>query len=414
MKELLINWLEKINITGEYALYISLSIQIVILLLAAYLSFVVFRPLFLKIIQKATSKSETKWDDILLKNNFFNRIAHFFPAIVIYLFSPYIFTFGLGIGEKVAVLLEIYFVILFIKLASSFLSSLEMIYAKSEKGKRKSIKGYTQVGKILIYFFAAIIVFSIFSGGDALNIFTGLGAFAAILILVFQDAIKGLASGVQLSANDMVRIGDWVSIPKYGADGNVIEISLTTVKIQNWDKTISMIPSYALISDSFNNWRGMEESGGRRIKRAINIDVNSIHFLTEDEKSKLLEIDLISDYIQTKITELDEHNKLVKNVDKNSINGRKLTNIGTFRKYLEEYIKTNHHINKNMTFMVRQLQSSDKGLPIEIYAFSKVQSWVEYEAIQSDIFDHIFSALQTFNLRIFQNPTGTDFQTLKE
>jgi miniconductance mechanosensitive channel len=232
--------------------------------------------------------------------------------------------------------------------------------------------------------------------------------------LVFQDAIKGLVSGVQLSANDMVRIGDWISMPKYGADGDVIEISLTTIKVQNWDKTISMIPSYALVSESFSNWRGMEESGGRRIKRSIFIDVNSIHFLDDKEKAALSEIELIYDYINKKEIELQEHNKTVIKADKNIVNGRRLTNIGTFRVYLEQYLAKNQDINHEMTYMVRQLQSTEKGLPIEIYCFSKVQAWVEYEAIQAHIFDHIFASVHTFNLELFQNPTGKDFKQLSK
>jgi miniconductance mechanosensitive channel len=235
---------------------------------------------------------------------------------------------------------------------------------------------------------------------------------AAVLMLVFKDSILGFIAGIQLSANNMVRIGDWISMPGNNADGTIIEITLNTVKVKNWDQTISTIPIYSLVSDSFINWRGMEESGGRRIKRSISIDMKSVKFCTEKMLDKLKKIQLIIDYINDKQKEIKEFNKK-HNVDESvSVNGRRLTNVGVFRKYVEEYLKQHPKIHNDMTFLVRQLQPTEKGLPVEIYVFSNDQKWANYEAIQSDIFDHILAIIPEFELKIFQNPTGDDFKKL--
>jgi len=412
MKDYIIKLINNFDNLSPYAERISNWILFILLLLLSYISYTIVRPLLIKTVTRFTEKTKTEWDNYLLKERFFHKIALLVPILIIHFFVPFFTNVRPTMHKLVLNILEIAFIIIVIQIILAFLNGANAIFESTEKGKRKSIKGYIQVIKILVYFIGAITIFSTLSGRDALSIFTGLGAFAAILLLVFQDAIKGLASGVQLSANDMVRIGDWISMPKYGADGDVIEITLTTVKIQNWDKTISMVPSYALVSESFSNWRGMEESGGRRIKRSIYIDVNSIHFLNDDEKKQFSEIALLKDYIPKKDEEISKYNSAVEKANEIQVNGRKLTNIGTFRKYLEEYIRQHNKINHDLTFMVRQLQSSDKGLPIEIYAFSKIQSWVEYEEIQADIFDHVFASVQTFNLKIFQNPTGNDFQSL--
>ncbi len=239
---------------------------------------------------------------------------------------------------------------------------------------------------------------------------TGLGAMAAVLMLVFKDTILGFVASIQLSANQMVNVGDWISMPKYNADGDVIDISLNTVKVQNWDKTIATIPTYALVSESFNNWRGMEESGGRRIKRSINIDMSSVTFLNASQIEKFRKYYLLKDYITQKEKEIAAYNNSLEMEEGEVTNGQKMTNLGTFRKYLEEYLQNLPEINKEMTFLVRQLQTSDKGLPLEIYVFSKEQAWAKYEGIQADIFDHVLAILPEFDLRVFQNPTGSDFQ----
>ena len=242
----------------------------------------------------------------------------------------------------------------------------------------------------------------------------GVGAMAAVLMLVFKDTILGFVASIQLSANNMVNVGDWISTPKYNADGDVIDISLNTVKVQNWDKTIATIPTYALVSESFNNWKGMEESGGRRIKRPINIDMNSVTFLDDAQIEKLGNFHLLKDYINTRQKEITEYNKSLNLEEGTVTNGRKMTNLGVFRKYMEEYLHHHPMISKEMTFLVRHLQPTDKGLPVDIYVFSKDQAWANYEAIQADIFDHTLAILPEFDLNVFQNPTGSDFQKLAD
>ena len=302
MKEYIIDLINNFDNLSPYAEHLSNWILFFLLLVLSYLSYAIIRPVLIKIVTKLTEKTKTEWDNVLLKERFFHKIALLVPIMMIHFFVPFFTHVNNSVHILVLNLLEISIVIIGIQIILAFLNGVNSIFEATEKAKKKSIKGYIQVIKIVVYFVGAITIFSALSGRDALSIFTGLGAFAAILLLVFQDAIKGLASGVQLSANDMVRKGDWISMPKYGADGNVIELTLTTVKVQNWDKTISMIPAYALVSESFSNWRGMEESGGRRIKRSVYIDVNSIHFLSEEEIKEMSEIRLIKDYLSEKET----------------------------------------------------------------------------------------------------------------
>ncbi|MGB7453231.1 MAG: mechanosensitive ion channel domain-containing protein, partial [Lysobacterales bacterium] len=241
---------------------------------------------------------------------------------------------------------------------------------------------------------------------------SGIGALTAVLMLIFRDAILGFVAGIQLAANKMISNGDWIEMPKYGADGDVMEVTLTTVKVQNWDKTITTIPTYALISESFKNWRGMQDSGGRRIKRSINIDMNSIRFCNEEMLNRFGKIQYISEYIDTKKHELEAFNKATKVDNASLANGRRMTNVGTFRAYVEAYLQNHPMINLQMTFLVRQLQPTEYGLPIEIYVFSKDQVWANYETIQADIFDHILAVIPEFDLRVYQNPTGSDFRGL--
>ena len=255
---------------------------------------------------------------------------------------------------------------------------------------------------IFLYCAAVMIVISIYTGQSVVALLGGLAAFAAVLMLIFKDSILGLVAGVQLSANNMVRIGDWIQMPSSGADGDVIEINLITVKVQNWDKTITTIPTYKLVSDSFTNWRGMEESKGRRIKRSINIDIDTIHYLTDEEIDRLEQSDLLRDYMKNKVSELEKFNADRKNL----LDERRMTNIGTFREYLEEWLERNPDINLDMTHMVRQLQPGPTGLPLEIYCFSARQKWVEYERVQADIFDHVFAVMELFGLRAFEFSGG--------
>jgi miniconductance mechanosensitive channel len=293
-------------------------------------------------------------------------------------------------------------------LANTFISAGNDIYNTLPGSKTRPIKGYLQIIKIFVYTIGIITIIAIIFGQSPLKIIAGMGAFAAVILLIFKDTILGFVASIQLAANKMVNIGDWIAMPSKGADGTVIDISLTTVKVQNWDKTISTIPTYSLVSESFNNWKGMEESGGRRIKRHINIDVKSIHFLSEEDMNRFEKIKLIQEYMKEKKNEIRASNP----EGEIPVNQRRLTNIGTFRKYIEAYLFNHPKIHNNMTFLVRQLQPSEKGLPLEIYVFSNDQEWANYESIQADIFDHVLAVVSEFNLKIFQNPTGDDFKRL--
>lgn len=303
-------------------------------------------------------------------------------------------------------------VVLVILVLFALLNGVLSIYREFQVSRRFPLQGMVQIVKIVTLFVGGILIVSLLVNRSPLILFSGLGALTAVLLLVFKDAILGFVAGIQLTANRMLQVGDWISMSDYGADGDVLEVSLTTVKVQNWDKTITTIPTYALISDSFQNWRGMMESGGRRIKRSISIDMSSIRICDDAMIERFGRFAHIQDYIARKQKELAEWNASRPVDDDTWINGRRLTNIGTFRAYVEAYLKSHQQINQDMTFLVRQLPPSPEGLPIEIYVFSKDIRWAYYEAIQADIFDHIIAVVPEFGLRVFQNPTGADWSRL--
>jgi len=335
----------------------------------------------------------------------FALLSHLVPAIIIYVFAP-----DFVINMQLAAV--IYMIIIGMLVINAFLSSVVDIYRTYEFARRTPIRGFMQVVKIVVFIAGGIIILGILVGRDPTKILAGFGAMTAVSMLIFKDAILGFVAGIQISANNMVHMGDWIAMPKYGADGDVIDITLTTVKVQNWDKTISTIPAYSLISDSFKNWRGMSESGGRRIKRAINLDMNTVRFCNPMMLDKFRHIEHIAEYIDAKQTEIDAYNT-ANNIDHTElVNGRRMTNVGTFRAYVIAYLKNHPKINQNMTFLVRQLHPTECGLPIEIYVFSSDTVWANYEAIQADIFDHILAVVPEFGLRVFQNPTGSDFSRL--
>jgi len=296
---------------------------------------------------------------------------------------------------------------------NSVLNASEEIYQEYEMSKTRPIKGYVQIGKMIIYVIFGILIISVFIGKSPLALLAGMGALSAVLMLIFKDSILGLVGGIQLAANDMLHKGDWITMSKFGADGTVLDITLTTVKIQNFDKTITTVPTYSFVSDSFQNWRGMEESGVRRIKRSVNIDIQSIQFCTPEMLERFRKFQHVATYVDETEKEIQEFNQQFEIDNSVLLNGRRQTNIGIFRAYLIGYLRNNDQIDQDMSLMVRQLQPSDSGLPIEIYCFSKVQEWVPYENIQSDIFDHVLAAVPLFDLQVFQNPTGNDFRELK-
>ncbi len=396
---------ERMTVFVENATVILITIGLA--LLADY----VLKKIIVASIKRVAKRSKNDWDDVFVKRKVFNRLAHLAPAWIVYASLQYIF----DAPDLVRILgnfTQAYMVLVVLLVIDAVINALHEIYHKLPISQGRNIKGYVQVVKIIFYFAAVIMIISIFTEKTPNALLTGLGAMAAVLMLVFKDTILGFVASIQLSANKMVNVGDWISMPKYNADGDVIDISLNTVKVQNWDKTIATIPTYALVSESFNNWKGMEESGGRRIKRSINIDMQSVGFLKPEQIEKLRKFYLLKDYITQKEKEIAQYNQSLKLEEDEVTNGRKMTNLGTFRKYLEEYLKIHPKIHKDMTFLVRYLQPTDRGMPVEIYVFSNDQAWANYEAIQADIFDHILAILPEFNLRVFQNPTGSDFRQL--
>lgn len=410
MKELLgvqlKNWLINGGITEYWAIILQSIIAVIIVLIVAWAADLIAKKVLISIITKLVRKTKTHWDDILLERKVFDKIAHFAPASIIYYSAGLIDHIGLSNFLQNGA--YVYMVILAIMLIDTFLNAGNDIYNTTPVSKTRPIKGFLQIVKIFFYAMGIISILALFIDKDPLKIIAGMGAFAAVILLIFKDTILGFVASIQLSANKMVNIGDWISMPSKGTDGTVIDISLNTVKVQNWDKTISTIPTYSLVSESFSNWKGMEESGGRRIKRHLNIDVKSIHFLSEEEIKSFEKIKLITDYLQEKKEEIRSYNP----EGEIPVNQRRLTNIGTFRKYVEAYLHENPKIHDGMTFLVRQLQPTEKGLPLEIYVFSNDQAWANYESIQADIFDHILAIVPEFNLRVFQNPTGDDFNKL--
>ena len=412
MFEIFKNWIINQGLDLFTADILARSLIFVLIILVSLIAFWLTKHFILKGLTAIISRTETQWDDMLLKEKVFNRIAWLAPAVVLYMsisipFEGYDWFINLINGVVL-----IYMIAIAVLALDAFLNASLAIYTTYEVSDRIPIKGFIQVFKILIYFTSGIFIFSILLNKTPVYLFSGLGALTAVLMFIFKDAILGFVAGIQLSANRMVANGDWIEMPKYGANGNIVEIALTTVKIQNWDKTITTIPTYALITESFKNWRGMSNSGGRRIKRSISIDMNTIQFCTEDMLNRFSKIQYISSYIEKTKTELQENNKLEQVDNSSLVNGKRMTNIGTFRAYVKAYLMNNPMINQEMTFLVRQLEPTEHGLPIEVYVFSKDQEWANYEDIQANIFDHILAVVPEFDLRIFQDPSGMDFKKL--
>ena len=385
----------------------SLSI-IGILLLASFLGYGVTAKIIVKLITKIFSKTSTKIDDILINRKVFNRLAYMVPALILYNFANTAPQFT-EIIQKISLCLMLLSGILVI---NSFLNALTDIYQQTKYSERLNIKSYVQISKLIMNVLGIIAIIALLLEKDPTLLISGLGAMTAVLMLIFKDTILSLVASLQISSNDLFKVGDWIEAPQFGADGDVIDIALHTVKIQNWDKTISIIPTHKLIDSTFKNWRGMSESGGRRIKRSLFLDMNTITTCTPEDLEKYKNIELIKNYVQKKQTAVKEHNEINNVNTSNIMNGRQLTNIGTFRAYIEAYLRNHSNIHENMTFLVRQLELTDNGLPIQIYVFSNDTNWVNYEGIQSDIFDHLLAMASQFGLKIFQNPTGQDFNKL--
>ena len=388
---------------------ISATISVLVLIIIAWAAFLLSWKIMKRIIIPIVKKSKTSFDDLLENHSFFKRLAYYSPVIVLRVFIDN----ALGLPEAdiptiIFKLIDGWVVLTTILIFNSVLSTVRDYYQRYDISKERPIDSFIQVIKIITYVIGTLFIIGIFVNKDISTLLFSLGTMSAVLMLIFRDPILGFVGGLQLTFNRMVRIGDWVSVPKFNADGIVLEITLTVVKVQNWDKTISMIPTYALVSNSFQNWRGMEESGGRRIKRFLSIDMDSIKFCTNEMLDKYKKVQLLNSYLEKKEKEITAYNELHNINPDLLVNGRRQTNLGVFRAYLRAYLNQRQDINTNMTFLVRHLQPTEKGLPIEIYVFTTTTAWAEYENIQADIFDHIFAIIQEFDLKIYQYPSNTN------
>ncbi|VDR36570.1 Miniconductance mechanosensitive channel [Alistipes sp. cv1] len=380
----------------------------------AFVSDFVCRQLLLRVVKRIVARTKATWDDILFEDRVLRRLCHIVPPVLIYFLLPLAFPLESGMVAFVLKLLLIYVIAVVLRFVNAFLKALHDVADQKEELQGKPLKGLMQTGQVIAFFVCIILIISILIDKSPARLLAGLGASAAILMLVFKDSIMGLVSGIQLTANDMLHVGDWISMSKYGVNGRVTEVTLNTVKVRNWDNTIVTVPPYLLISDSFQNWRPMQDSGGRRVMRSVNIDMNSVRFCTPEMLDRFRKIRLLKDYIDETERLIAESNEQagVEN-DPEPVNGLHQTNLGVFRAYLERYLRSLAGINQEMMLMVRQLQPTEKGLPVELYFFSKVTEWTVYEKVQADVFDHVLAVIPEFGLRVFQNPAGSDVRDLK-
>ena len=388
----LMMWLQQLGVAGGSLLVVQRIVVIIGILLIAYLLDMICRKVVMPGVRKVTAKTQSTWDDYLLSDEVMTNVCHLIPPIVVFALIPFAFPNEPNFLSLILKICTIYITVVVMKLICAFLTSLYTISSEHEKLKNHSMKGFYQMLKLIVVCIGVIIIISELISKDPIAILTGLGAGTAILMLVFQDTIKGLVAGIQLTANDMVRPGDWITMPKYGADGDVMEVSLTTVKVRNWDKTITTVPPYALVNDSFQNWRGMFDIGGRRVKRSIHIDMNTVRFCTEEELAHFKQQPWMEGFEET---------------------GKEEVNLYLFRHYLDYYLRHHPKVNQDMIMLVRQLQPTEHGMPIELYFFSANTAWVKYEALQAEVFDHVLATVHRFGLKVFQSPTGLDLQGLK-
>ncbi|GAB4373860.1 MAG: mechanosensitive ion channel [Calditrichia bacterium] len=398
--------LESIHLWLQQNPLMNQIITLLGMLLFFFLVYLLTHKIILRVIAKLVQRTPTRFDDLLLQTRFFKYLAFLVAFIVLHNFA-YLLPAARENIERFARAGILLFILLMI---SSILNLIHLIYDRMQTSRRKSIKGYLEIIKIIIFVMGGIFIIGILTGQSPWVLMSGIGALTAIIILIFRDTILSFVASLQINSYDLIRIGDWIEAPKFGADGEVTDIALHTIKIQNWDKTISIIPTHKLLQETFKNWRGMQQTGGRRIKRSIYIDINSIRFCNEEMLNKYKNITLLKNYIEKKQAEIEAYNRERQVDPRHPVNARRMTNIGTFRAYLEAYLQNHPRVHPGLISMVRQLPSGPQGLPIEIYLFTNETAWKTYEAIQADIFDHIFAVLPEFDLRIFQYPSGKDLQ----
>ena len=407
IKEILQSWGFNESWTDD----LTSTIILVIILAIAFLGDAICKHVILTTVTRLVKKTKATWDDVVFDRKVMIYLSHLVAPIILYILLPLAIS-NAGLLTFILRICMIYIIAVFLKFISALLSALYHVYSEREQFRDRPLKGLLQTVQVILFFIGGIIIVSILIDKSPMVLLTGLGASAAVLMLVFKDSIMGFVSGIQLSANNMLKVGDWIEMPKYGADGTVIEVTLNTVKVRNWDNTITTIPPYALVSDSFQNWRGMQESGGRRIKRSIRIDMNSVKFCTPEMLAKYRKIRLLKDYIEETEKVVEEYNKEHGIDNSVLVNGRRQTNLGVFRAYLTNYLRSLPAVNQDLTCMVRQLQPTEQGIPLELYFFSSIKAWIPYEGVQADVFDHVLAIIPEFDLHVFQNPTGEDFRAL--
>ncbi len=406
LNNLFFDLLIDLKIPEFYAEILNIFLVSILILFSVIVINFISKKIIINFLEKLSKRSKTDFDNFLIANNIQIYLARLVPVFYIYWIIPFWLENFQTVLVYALLVLKIYFIFLLVSIIRNFLNASKDFFRTFDSLKGKPIESFVQVAMLLVWFTAIVLIFSIITGTQVSTFLTAMGALSAVIMLIFKDTILGFVASIQLSSNDLIRIGDWVTMKKFGADGDVIEINLNSVKIQNFDKTITTIPTYKLISDSFTNWRGMSDSDGRRIKRALLIKGSSIRFIKKEELSKLKNIKLLSKYIAETETEIENHNfKLEVPLD-DAINGRNLTNIGLFRKYIEEYLIANKLINNEMTVMCRQLSPTSQGVPLEIYAFISDKEWKSYENIVADIFDHLLASLKTFDLELFELPSN--------
>ncbi|MHA7944163.1 mechanosensitive ion channel family protein [Formosa sp. 3Alg 14/1] len=392
----------QLNLSENSATYLNMLALLVLLVLFIIIADIVARRILLQAFSTFAAKSKTKFDDLLVNHQVPKNVAHVVPLIIALKCIPIVFADFSAFESIVELLLKLYCVVLVLWIIRSILNTLESFFKTLPRLRDKPIDSYIQVLMLFLWLIGVGLIFVMLTGIDIKTFFTTLGAASAILLLIFKDTIMGFVASIQVAINDTVRIGDWITMEKFGADGTVIEINLNTLQVQNFDMTITNIPTYALITESFKNWRGMSNSGGRRIKRALIIKAKSVHYLTDEQINELKKIQLLTDYLTQRQDDINSYNTSNK-IDKSVlINGRNMTNLGVFRKYIQSYIESHSAINKDMTIMTRQLAPTSQGLPLEIYAFSSDKRWQNYEYIMSDIFDHSLAAIPYFDLEIYE------------
>ena len=407
IKEILQSWGFNESWTDD----LTSTIILVIILAIAFLGDAICKHVILTTVTRLVKKTKATWDDVVFDRKVMIYLSHLVAPIILYILLPLAIS-NAGLLTFILRICMIYIIAVFLKFISALLSALYHVYSEREQFRDRPLKGLLQTVQVILFFIGGIIIVSILIDKSPMVLLTGLGASAAVLMLVFKDSIMGFVSGIQLSANNMLKVGDWIEMPKYGADGTVIEVTLNTVKVRNWDNTITTIPPYVLVSDSFQNWRGMQESGGRRIKRSIRIDMNSVKFCTPEMLAKYRKIRLLKDYIEETEKVVEEYNKEHGIDNSVLVNGRRQTNLGVFRAYLTNYLRSLPAVNQDLTCMVRQLQPTEQGIPLELYFFSSIKAWIPYEGVQADVFDHVLAIIPEFDLHVFQNPTGEDFRAL--